>query len=99
MAERVSAQGVACLVVDPVLISTSGHSLGDSDVARALVSRRGLPLPASCMQHTLFRNDLLARCTDQLVVTTVVAVTGVNSRSCTLFSAVRYHAVGPLRLR
>ena len=39
VAERVSAQGVACLVVDPVLVSTSGHSLGDSDVARALVSR------------------------------------------------------------
>ena len=36
MAEQCKAHGVANLVVDPVLVSTSGHSLGDSEVAFAL---------------------------------------------------------------
>ncbi|KAK9904248.1 hypothetical protein WJX75_007665 [Coccomyxa subellipsoidea] len=39
VADRIVEHRVSCLVVDPVLISTSGHSLGDSDVARALVDR------------------------------------------------------------
>ena len=39
VAERVRAHGCACLVVDPVLVSTSGHALGDSGVAHALVAR------------------------------------------------------------
>lgn len=36
VAEQCKAHGVANLVVDPVLVSTSGHSLGDSEVASAL---------------------------------------------------------------
>lgn len=39
VADRLLEHRVSCLVVDPVLVSTSGHSLGDSDVARALVDR------------------------------------------------------------
>ena len=39
MADRIVEHRVSCLVVDPVLVSTSGHSLGDSDVARALALR------------------------------------------------------------
>ncbi|EIE20255.1 hypothetical protein COCSUDRAFT_2352, partial [Coccomyxa subellipsoidea C-169] len=39
VADRIVEHRVSCLVVDPVLVSTSGHSLGDSDVARALVDR------------------------------------------------------------
>jgi hydroxymethylpyrimidine/phosphomethylpyrimidine kinase len=44
VADRIVEHRVSCLVVDPVLISTSGHSLGDSDVARALVDRSALSL-------------------------------------------------------
>ena len=36
VAEQCKAHRVANLVVDPVLVSTSGHSLGDSEVASAL---------------------------------------------------------------
>ena len=36
VAEQSKAHRVATLVVDPVLVSTSGHSLGDSEVASAL---------------------------------------------------------------
>ena len=61
MAERVSAQGVACLVVDPVLVSTSGQSLGDSDVARALVSRWGSPACSTWQAH-LWLQYLLQLC-------------------------------------
>lgn len=53
MADRLLEHRVSCLVVDPVLVSTSGHSLGDSDVARALVDR-SIPtriLPPFWCQH------------------------------------------------
>lgn len=36
VAQQCKAHKVANLVVDPVLVSTSGHSLGDSEVASAL---------------------------------------------------------------
>ena len=36
VAEQCKAHRVAKLIVDPVLVSTSGHSLGDSEVASAL---------------------------------------------------------------
>ena len=36
VAEQCKAHTVASLVVDPVLVSTSGHSLGDCEVASAL---------------------------------------------------------------
>lgn len=39
VADRILEHRVSSLVVDPVLVSTSGHSLGDSDVAHALVER------------------------------------------------------------
>ena len=39
VAEQCKANRVASLVVDPVLVSTSGHSLGDSEVASALKKR------------------------------------------------------------
>lgn len=42
MADRLLDHRVSCLVVDPVLVSTSGHSLGNSEVARALVDRSNL---------------------------------------------------------
>lgn len=54
VADRLLEHRVSCLVVDPVLVSTSGHSLGDSDVAHALVDRskltRDLP-PISLPAH------------------------------------------------
>lgn len=37
VAERVRAHDVRALVVDPVLVSTSGHSLAESDVGAALI--------------------------------------------------------------
>lgn len=37
VAERVRAHDVKALVVDPVLVSTSGHSLAESDVGAALI--------------------------------------------------------------
>ena len=37
VAERVKAHNVRALVVDPVLVSTSGHSLAESDVGAALI--------------------------------------------------------------
>ena len=36
VAQQCRSHMVANLVVDPVLVSTSGHSLGDSEVASAL---------------------------------------------------------------
>ncbi len=39
VAEQCKANRVANLVVDPVLVSTSGHSLGDLEVASALKER------------------------------------------------------------
>ena len=36
VAQQCKAHRVASLVVDPVLVSTSGHSLGDVEVASAL---------------------------------------------------------------
>ena len=39
VAEQCRTHKVATLVVDPVLVSTSGHSLGDSEVASALKDR------------------------------------------------------------
>ena len=53
VAERIKAHGVAALVVDPVLVSTSGHALGDSAAARAMVARSGSAHTphALCMQR------------------------------------------------
>ncbi len=55
VAERIKAHGVAGLVVDPVLLSTSGHALSDSAAARAMVARLGSCQPAllhtPCMQR------------------------------------------------
>jgi hydroxymethylpyrimidine/phosphomethylpyrimidine kinase len=51
VADRVKEHGSSSLVVDPVLVSTSGHSLGDSDVAQALITRSASmlpPLPLPC---------------------------------------------------
>ena len=39
VAAQCEAHEVSALVVDPVLVSTSGHSLGDSEVASALKAR------------------------------------------------------------
>ncbi len=39
VAEQCEAHEVSALVVDPVLVSTSGHSLGNSEVASALKAR------------------------------------------------------------
>ena len=44
VAEQCGAHRVSTLVVDPVLVSTSGHSLGDSEVASALKDRSADPL-------------------------------------------------------
>ena len=44
VAEQCGAHKVSTLVVDPVLVSTSGHSLGDSEVASALKERSAVSL-------------------------------------------------------
>ncbi len=49
VAEQCRAHKVSTLVVDPVLVSTSGHSLGDSEVASALKERSA----ASSESHLL----------------------------------------------
>ena len=67
VAEQCRAHQVSTLVVDPVLVSTSGHSLGDSRVAAALKERSAgfpcltCPCPSTpCL--TSLRMRLLALC-------------------------------------
>ena len=53
VAEQCKAHRVSTLVVDPVLVSTSGHSLGDSEVASALKERSAGSLDRLCLPACL----------------------------------------------
>ena len=44
VADALQRHKVTALVVDPVLVATSGDSLAESDVAQAIVDRSHLPL-------------------------------------------------------
>ena len=65
VAEQCRAHKVSTLVVDPVLVSTSGHSLGDSEVASTLKERSAGSLESSpcllCPMHV--RVCLSSSCT------------------------------------
>lgn len=66
VAEQCRIHKVSTLVVDPVLVSTSGHSLGDSDVAAALKERLAdfpdmLPLASVAVRFCVFAVCCLMR--------------------------------------